>query len=334
MWNWQYDQDDLAGICRDRDLVTSERHPPNDYYGQASVIKRYADLPEKMPLPFIVEHGLFLDNWVWDVDARSKLSTIGASSRSRAARLRDLTDKVVSPIGFGYVYAKILVSRDHGPDPVIRQGTLVFPPHSTHHIRAAFAHDTYAAQLSALPEEFQPVVICGYWKDVLAGALRPYEKRGLQVVSCGHMYDSQFMLRLHDICRHFRYATSPSIGTHLFAAVSSRCQYFFSGPAQATYEGIHVLRDVGNKDDELFREYDSVSQALFGNKPTPILTTDQQRFVESVIGEDVKLTPVGMREFAEEAMRRQRFHAIRRRLWPLANNVRGLVTGRERTRKT
>ncbi len=318
MLNFAYSQADVTELCRDRKLETAERHPENDFYGQASVLKRYSGLPIDKPLAFVVEHGLRFDAGVWSRDAESPLVTFAASSESRAALLQKATNKVVVPIGFGSLYARNLVELEMGFAPQQRVGTLVFPPHSTHHIEAVFDHGEFARSLAALDEEFQPIYVCGYWKDVLSGALVPYQLQGLPLVTCGHMFDPDFLLRLYDLCRRFRYATSREIGTHLFVAVSSGCRFFYSDWLEAQYHIPVELRGSSPTMDHARQADIELSRRLFA-APVSCITPEQQHFVDDRIGSRCMLTPEALRSFARDSAARQRKSDIQRKIRNLAS---------------
>src|SRR5688572_23176995 len=74
----------IVGLCRDRRLVTPEIHATNDYYGHAALLKRYASLPPRRPLKTVVEHGPFMDDFLWEQDLRSPFSIILCASERRA----------------------------------------------------------------------------------------------------------------------------------------------------------------------------------------------------------------------------------------------------------
>lgn len=316
-WDFALGQNDRAALCRDRPQTTPEIHAPNDYYGQATILKRYAGLPPDKPFTFVLEHGLRFDRGMGPIDRDALLESVGSPSARRAEILRTLTTKAVVPIGFGYLYAQDLVAREHGPDPAPheRRGTLVFPAHSTHYIRARFDHDAYADQLVGLPADFQPVAICGYWKDILDGSLEAYARRGMPLVTCGHMFDHDFLLRLHDLCRRFRYATGNRIGTSLFAAAASGCRFFYSGPEEVAYDVPQQLRNTTGRRDDEYEAVSARSRELFDRPRSHDAAAQiaaQMAFVAEHLGTASKLSPEGLRAFAGECDARHRRHTVGR----------------------
>ena len=261
--------DDLDRLCADRPLVGNEWYPFNAFYGQAGVLRRYAGLPDR-PLPMVVEHGLRFDGQAWDADLNSPLPTLAVASGGRARALRSGPAagrrKRVEAIGFGSLYAADLVRREHGPDPAPAErpgGTLAFPSHSTHHIEVLPQVDQMLARWEALPERFRPVVICLYWKDLLAGRAEPYRAAGFPVVSAGQMYSPTFLPRLHALCRQFRYATACGVGTHVFVASSAGCRFFFTPKVETIWKGSEDrLREMSD-----IRAVHDRARLIFGETP-------------------------------------------------------------------
>ena len=68
-----FDQDRPDKLCQDRELVTSEIHESNDFYGQASVLKRYAGLPLRYSLKAVLEHAPVVQDNMWQHDRGARL---------------------------------------------------------------------------------------------------------------------------------------------------------------------------------------------------------------------------------------------------------------------
>lgn len=300
-------QEDLQSLCSDRPLVTSEIHPPNDCYGQASVLKQYVGLPNNYPLKVILEHGLFLDDWIWDVDRYAKLPIFLSSSVHRSLIQQRETGKPSIPIGFGFLYAMELYKKKYetGSSPIARRGTIVFPSHSTHHIKAVFDFEDYANRLKALPEKFQPITICLYWKDFLHGHHLFYEKTGFKVVTAGHMYEPIFLYRFFDICRQFKYATSNNIGTHLFLSVKSGCSFFYTHSSEIRHEFDATIHIGGFT--SMFNQIKDKSIALFTEQKDEI-NSQQLEFVDKYLGTASFKTPSEIKQLLLEA-------ELRDKLW-------------------
>lgn len=281
--DYLFDQVNLELICKDRLLDTCEIHEPNDFYGQASVVKEYLGLPRKYPLKAVFEHSFFLDDWMWDADKHQNLPVIFSSSRHRTEIHRKYTNKISIPIGYGYLYA-IKNMAEKYPEPCSeRKGTVAFPSHSTHHIEAVFDYSGYARHLASLPEKYQPVSVCIYWKDYLRGINKYYEDEGLEVLSAGHIFDNVFFYRFHDICRRFLYSTSNELGGAVFLSAASGCQYFFSefGAVQRINPNNYELKG----DTELFNTTKAKFCELFADKYNDEnYRQDREDFIKKFLG--------------------------------------------------
>ncbi|MCW2249523.1 hypothetical protein M2352_005206 [Azospirillum fermentarium] len=115
------------------------------------------------------------------------------------------------------------------------RGTIAFPSHSTHHNHAQFDVASYAEKLLALPERFQPVAVCAYWKDILNGNTQAFLDRGIPVFTAGHIFDPNFCVEFYDILKNFAYATSNvALGTASFLSIEMGLPFFVMG-AEAHY---------------------------------------------------------------------------------------------------
>lgn len=299
-----FEQDSPQKICIDRPLETPELHPSNDFYGQASVLKKYAGLPEEYPLRTVLEHGLFQAEEMWDVDANADLPMIVSHTPFRETIHQNLCNKKTKVAGFGYLYAASVLEKEHS-NQFDRIGTLIFPCHSTHVTTNRFDHVAFAEKLMALPERFHPLNVCIYWKNFLMDEHLEYQKRGIEIVSAGHMFDPMFLLRLADLCRRYRYATANEFGTHLFTSVSSGCKFFYTSSGAVE----RICPDSERKNDMVdVRSQRQIARSheLFSDREGDECTTEQKQYVNSVIGRDYMLPPDELRSVFRLAERMER----------------------------
>ena len=327
---FHFDYSDLPALCADRELVTPEIHASNDFYGQASVLKRFAGIDEVKSLKVVLEHGIRFDDQMWDHDRDSVMPVILSPSAWRAGVHRRLSGKKTIPVGFGYLYAQKLLDGIAGRE-THRKGTLAFPCHSTHTILAKLDHADYARRLLELPDFMQPVSVCMYWKNFLLRENEPYEKAGINVYSAGHMFDRDFLLRFHDLCRHHRYSTSNVVGSHLFFAVSSGCRFVFTESDPVDWEIPASQLAHCSRGSEGFRQRSSQAMDLFGSSLSgeDVTSLEQQQFVDELIGTDYCLDPRGLRKRIKQAETAYGFQQVHRwfrrrltRIGKLGNSVR------------
>jgi len=298
--NFRLNQEDLYTLCVDRPLITNEIHKPNDYYGQASILKKYVGYPNHYPLKAVLEHGLFFHDWIWDADRCSRLPVYLSSSAHRAQIQTRETGTPSIPIGFGFLYAMVNYENIYGMEENLtcRKGTVVFPSHSTHHIKAIYDNEEYANRLNALPDKYKPITVCIYWKDFLHGYHSSYVKKGFRIVTAGHIYDPDFLYRFYDICRQFEYSTSNDIGGHLFYSVKSGCNFFYTLSNDINYEG-HDGAPLGCF-TEMSRKIKDRSVFLF-SKPKDAMDREQLEFVDKYIGSAYLKTKEELRDLFQYA---------------------------------
>jgi hypothetical protein len=219
---------DLASLCRDRPQQQTDLLGANGFYGHDGIIRAYAGLPSTHWLPCVIPHGaaVWYDDYVWEIEVENPLPQIWCPIPHRQDSYRRIVGdtKTIVPSASPYLYVKEL-AKPYTPT-ADRRGTLAFPSHSTHYVTADADYDGLAATLAALPAEFQPVTVCLYWRDFNLGRAEPYLKRGLRVVSAGHIFDPRFLFRLHLLCSQHHYATGNDRGSHIVFSVSSGCSYF------------------------------------------------------------------------------------------------------------
>lgn len=306
-----FGQDDLERICAERELKTSERHCINDVYGQASILKRYAGLPDAYPLRAIIEHGVFISGKMMEYDRAAWLPVALSPTLQRAQFVQQECGKRAIPIGFSYLYAMRLLERQ-GRSSTQRHGTVVFPVHSMAESSVHFDHHDYAQRLAHLEERFRPVVVCMYWKDVQLGHHTAYLQRGLQVVSAGHMFDPNFLLHFGDISRQFRYAAANFIGTNLFLSVASGCRFFYLPSGEIRHDFCAADQQDSSLEDETFQGVQQASHRIFA-EPVEEVTAEQRAFVDSHLGTAWVRTPKSL----ASVLLRTRLHDM---LYPVSLN--------------
>ena len=283
-YHFLLDQDKPQKICAVRASGCSEIFEPNSYYGNESILLRYAGLRGNESIKAVIEHGVPTEDSIWEAETHAQVNSILTVTARRGQLLTKNSGKICVPIGFSFLYAmENFISRY----PVeklntSRAGTVVFPAHSSQYIITDFDYESYADELIHLPGKYHPIVVCMYWKDFLLENYKPFLRRGLPVVSAGNMYDNLFQYRLYDICRHFKYATSNIVGTHLFSSVKAGCSFFFtSQPSCVSYS--NPLNAPLKPNPSIPSEVEALAYKLF-QIPVNCTTLEQLRFVNSTIG--------------------------------------------------
>lgn len=140
---------------------------------------------------------------------------------------------------------------DIRPSPSAR-GTLAFPAHSTLHVDSSCDWDRYADALLALPERFQPVSVCLYFKELMNLAYRPFIRRGITVHCAGHLLDDRFPLNFYNILRNFKYSTGNMVGSSAYYSIDFGIPFFIYGPDVKLLNDGDDSRIVANKETGYF----------------------------------------------------------------------------------
>lgn len=307
------DEQDLHTLCRDRELRTGEIFGENAFYGMDRIVKTYAGLPPGYPLKAIIPHGITLDSdFVSKAERTAPLPAVLCYPPFRADAYRRRTGKWVVPSASPYLYLLEMFRQEQKTGSAgerdgegAREGTLFFPAHSTHHITTDMDFEALAEFLQGMEERFQPVDVCLYWRDYNLGRSEPFERRGLRVVSAGHMFDPEFLFRFHELCRGYRYAASNDIGSQLFYTVSSGCSFFLVGDVeQVNRKGRpeYLPANLLSQDEDII---DTIRR-LF-SRPVAETTKEQAEFVERVMGREYFLDPRSLREVLRKAEKMDRW---------------------------
>jgi len=272
-------------LAADRQLVTPEICPQNDYYGHATVLKKFIGWRNDVPLPFAIEHGAFAGDFVWSVDLNSPVPAIMCSPKRRIAVLKSRTDKIVESIGPVIQYATSMLSDDQIRSEKLRLGKnlLVFPAHSTHHITANYDIEAFLKEIKIVAENFDTVRICLYWKDVLGGVNKYYEQAGIECVSAGHIFDADFLPRLKSLLTIADMTMSNCDGSYIgFSIMMGKPHYLWKQPVELSAKSDEIIkRDSSDYDkkDELTNQLDNIFSVFMES-----ISAEQQRFADDYWG--------------------------------------------------
>jgi FkbM family methyltransferase len=194
-------------------------------YGLGKWLRRDLGLPEAVPLHIHMDHGVRVSEAMTNCDLLSDRPIVFASAAQRDEYYKQ-TGKRAYVSGSPFVACRRLNQIEQDSDA---RGTVAFPVHSTHLIDVAIDWEQYADDLLNLPAELQPVTVCLYWKDLLAGRHIPFLERGMAVVTTGHMADPDFATTFYAILRRHRYCTSNMVGSYTFYAVEMGLPFFIHG---------------------------------------------------------------------------------------------------------
>ena len=287
MIQFKYNQDNLELMSLDRELETDEIHKVNDFYGQANIIRRYANY--KRPIKVIYEHSIVIHDLIWSIDKESNLNTCFVSSEHRLdVYKKQLKEKHVYNIGSVLNYAIAMsdpqFAKNNFKSNKKKSGSIFFPTHSTHHIKSTIDSDYIITKLKLLPEMYLPITICMYWKDIQHGEHLKYLSNGFKVVSAGHIYDNLFYFRLFDIFQNFKYTLGSSFGSFVFHAARSGSLVVFPKELRIKNEEISISTENFEDKDlleriEIGRKFDEKFFELFTHN-IEVYNKEQIKFIE------------------------------------------------------
>ncbi len=292
---------DLHELCRDRDLVTPELHESNDFYGHAALLKRYASRSPLRSLKAAIEHGVILNDYVWDNDARCGMPLFLCASPRRAELFaaRAAGTRAV-PIGPMPHYAAAGMPPATTPAKKI---LLAFPSHSSHRVRSVFDANAFADRLEQVGKEFDAVHVCIYWRDVEIGLDREFAARGFHCVSAGHMFDPAFLPRLLTLLREATLVMTNEVGSSvLYAAYAGKPVWI--EPQKVEYVAPEEILAV---DVPAHLDHPNVKrlQALFA-EPRGDLSAEQRDFTTELMGTRYVKTPGEISTLLDEAAQQYR----------------------------
>jgi hypothetical protein len=195
---------------------STEIHPPNDWYGHASILKKFLGLPESYQFKFSLEHGVVLSDYVNPLDLEVDFQSIITFSKFREQILKKYKPYIFS-IGPRIHYAPHYLSEKklHEEKKRLGKTLLVFPSHSTLELDAHYDIEKFCGQIRDLGKKYQSIRVCLYWKDILKGYAKIYTKWGFECVTAGHILDPNFLPRLKSIIYLSDFTFSNDAGTHI-----------------------------------------------------------------------------------------------------------------------
>ena len=259
----------LYELAKDRSQLTNEFHPSNDFYGNATVLKQFVEFPQNYQIKAAIEHGPFLEDFVWNVDIVAPVPALLFPASARVALLRKKTNKALFAIGPMLNYAP------HYLDEItleterqrLKKNLLVFPAHSTHHVNAKYDIYNYCKMLETIGKDFSTIRVCLYWKDILHGHAEAYLEHGFECVTAGHIYDPLFLSRLKSIIDLATVTTSNEIGTHIgYCILMEKPHYFYNDSVKYKSTSEIILKrdrqEFKGEDRELSVKFSELSEDI------------------------------------------------------------------------
>ncbi|MDO8881025.1 MAG: hypothetical protein Q7W44_09565 [Coriobacteriia bacterium] len=299
---FEAEQEDLDALCAERDWSRTELFLPNEYYGIASILKRYAGYPQQRPVKAVVPHGIYQnDHELADFERKAGLAAALVYPQYRLGLYRDRGRMLEVPSAAPFVYAERLMSA-HPP----RSGALFFPAHSLPGLTVEMDLEAAADALDALPEAMKPLTVIVYWHDYLLGRHRPFADRGYRIVSAGHIYDSEFLPRLCYLLKSHVYVISNAVGSHVFYALQAGCTVrLVEMPYRRSGSEADLRLKAPTLTDARRAAVDEIAALFSQQVATP--TQAQRRAADFYLGIEHALAPSEMKDLLQWLDRLDRF---------------------------
>ena len=265
-------KDTLEKLAAERSENTSEIFTPNDFYGHASLLKKYCGMRQNISLPGIYPHGPNIRDNPWAAELEHPLPYLLLSSQLQSEIYSRHCDKPSWVIGAPNYYAIRIIEDELKEIQAQAKGTVVLPIHSTHHVNTNYDFNEFVQYLKNLPEIFKPISICLGWRDIQLKNHERYLAQGFNCTTAGHMYDKEFFFRLVRIFASHAFAITNDIGSSSFYAAAMGL------PVELFRQNIGTSPAKSDQPDYLLKEAE--------NSPyLPIV----EKFIETCINPDKQI---------------------------------------------
>ena len=295
-------------LAQDRELTTLEIHQPNDFYGHATILKKFVGIQANYQIKTAIEHGLYLKPEGWEVDRKSPLPSMFTLSSFRFRHLKKLTGKRLHAIGPYVHYAKpfLNVVDTNKQHQKFGNSLLVFPAHSTHWVDVEYNIHQYCKKLETIGKSFDSIRICLYWKDILRGVAKIYRLHGFECVTAGHIYDSQFLPRLKSIIESATITTSNDISTAIgYCITMGRPHFLLQSEIERTSQIKKFLDECVDKSKNI--DAIKIREAFMTGLRSDI-TPEQFAVVEKYWGKGEEKTKEELKKIIEQSEHLYRRH--------------------------
>ena len=257
------------------------------YYGIGKILKQYSNFPVHLPLPVNVQHGIVgmrvskhdalqnaPENWYWDKETFK-------------AHLNFFPEIKGRTVGAPFLYLLRYLNYSRLPQSE-RSGTMVFPSHSSALIKVSSDFESFADQLSELPEKFHPITVCAYHIDFERGDYQPFIDRGYEIVTNGSsLYDTTFLYNFISNVKDKKFAISNSNSSSLYFSNALGVMAFQLGPdPDIDHKDPNITGIALSKEEQYglggFQEYFAFPNANY---------EVQHKLVAHLLGQDYLLSP-------------------------------------------
>lgn len=256
----------------------------NSSFGKT--LRKWAFYPSFLPIYASSDHGVHWESRCWPNELESKAEVFFTWNAKKNHLMHNRYGKNSFHIPHPWVHYR----KKHFKRPDIQpSGTLVFFAHSNTTTTPNYEDlDGYISDLKALPEKYQPVVLCLSFHDIAKGLHKTLRKYDLPIVTAGTSNSQEFVDRFYSMILQFRYSSSPNIGSHTFYLLEAGVPFFLFGKhpeyhikgSKAVKDGKQNLADYGDEEDiEKLEQFKKLLET-----PSDHVTPEQYAMVSEYMG--------------------------------------------------
>lgn len=279
-------------------LYSKELSLSNDYYGHASILKKYCGCSPSYRIKASIEHAAYFGMDHWDPEVIHSLPGIITQGNSRPEILKKYTDKPVYSIGTYIQYA----DDDYYTESQKREWKeksgktlLVFPMHSTHWIDLNYNVDAFIKEIQNVSAGFDTVRVCMYWKDIIRNTHLKYKEKGFEIVSAGHIYDKEFLRRLKVIISTADHIMANDVGSYIGQAVClNKPVYLWKQEYSGGGPGYDEEYDARLSDPNYLEVFEAFREFREG------ITEEQKELCDKFWGTGTKMTREELRKIVDK----------------------------------
>lgn len=285
---------DIKQLTHDYNKIwTREYHFANGFYGLSTILKDYAQIDNSKVIKAPIEHGINdYENALNPYEIGLPTENIITLSEFRKNTIEKLSNKKAIVIGPYVAYAKGYYSDEEIAIMRRQNGRtlLVFPTHSTKEIDTNYDVNGFLCEIRKIRKEFDTVLVCMYWKDISRGVHTLYQQEGYKVVCAGHIYDLNFLKRLHSIFELTDAVIFNQTGTGVgYAMQLHKPCYIYNQELE-----FYSKSPSAYLEQQFSPEHYEILNAF--NKPDFIITEEQKQICSYVYGVGQVKTPKQLKE--------------------------------------
>jgi hypothetical protein len=279
-------------------FITPEINKSNDWYGNATVFKKYAGFDQDYVIKAVVEHSLSFSKIIFDQDLLCPYPSMITYRKERASEIEHISGKKTYSVGPYIHYASDFLSKSENIKEKKRLGKnlLVFPVHSSVGLKNDYNLRYFCDEIAKIAKNFDTVRVCLYWRDMLYGVDEIYRSYGYECVTAGDIFDPLFLPRLKSIINNATITMSNSVGTHLGYCILLNKPHFLIKQNIKILGDKDTISEMESKADQ--QSFYAIEKA-FG-KYTEVITKAQRKLIASKWGFDQIKTPKELKEILKE----------------------------------